>query len=83
MALDYGINRYQLAGIKECLYHPRLPTLRRMDMDTIAHKLPHEHCRTTTPCTRGKIKSCGRRGGGGGGCSPLVEQNSGTFEQFF
>jgi len=52
MALDYGINRYQLAGIKECLYHPSLPTLRRMDMDTIAHKLPYEHCRTTTPCTR-------------------------------
>ena len=53
MALDYGTRYYKLAGVKECLYHPRLPTFRRIDMDTIAHKLPHEHCRTTTPCSKG------------------------------
>ncbi|XP_064640946.1 sperm microtubule inner protein 8-like isoform X2 [Lineus longissimus] len=40
----------QLAAVKEGLYHPRLPTFRRMDMDTAAHKLSEEHCRTTTTC---------------------------------
>ncbi|XP_054748305.1 sperm microtubule inner protein 8-like [Lytechinus pictus] len=40
--------RAQLAAVKEGLYHPSLPTFRRMDMDTAAHKLPDEHCRTTT-----------------------------------
>ncbi|KAJ8041634.1 Testis, prostate and placenta-expressed protein [Holothuria leucospilota] len=42
------MNRVMLASVKEGLYHPRLPTFRRMDMDTAAHKLPDEHCRTTT-----------------------------------
>jgi len=40
----------KLAAVKEGLFHPRLPTFRRMDMDTAAHKLPDEHCRTTTSC---------------------------------
>ncbi|XP_013404028.1 testis, prostate and placenta-expressed protein isoform X2 [Lingula anatina] len=42
--------RVQLAAVKEGLFHPRIPTFRRMDMDTAAHKLPDEHCRTTTAC---------------------------------
>jgi hypothetical protein len=42
-----------LASAKEGLYHPRLPTFRRMDMDTVSQKLPYEHCRTTTHLTRG------------------------------
>lgn len=42
-----------LASVKEGLYHPMLPTFRRMDMDTAVHKLPEEHSRTTTPLTRG------------------------------
>jgi len=42
--------RVMLAAVKEGLYHPRLPTLRRMDMDTATHKLPEDHCRTTTSC---------------------------------
>lgn len=40
----------KLAAVKEGLFHPRLPTFRRMDMDTAGHKLPDEHCRTTTGC---------------------------------
>ncbi|XP_065915472.1 sperm microtubule inner protein 8-like [Dysidea avara] len=40
----------KLAGLKQGLYHPRLPTLRKMDMDTMTHKLPTEHARTTTTC---------------------------------
>lgn len=40
----------RLAAVKEGLYHPNLPTFRRMDMDTCAQKLPDEHCRTTTSC---------------------------------
>ncbi len=43
----------QLSGMKFELYNPRLPTLRRMDMDSVSHKLSSEHSRTTTPCTRG------------------------------
>lgn len=39
-----------LAAVKEGIYHPRLPSLRRMDMDTATHKLSDEHCRTTTTC---------------------------------
>ena len=46
-----------LASVKEGLYHPMLPTFRRMDMDTAMHKLPEEHSRTTTPLTRSKEKS--------------------------
>jgi hypothetical protein len=42
-----------LASAKEGLYHPRLPTFRRMDMDTVSQKLPYEHSRTTTNLTRG------------------------------
>lgn len=40
----------KLAGLKHGIYHPRLPTLRKMSMDTITHKLPTEHARTTTDC---------------------------------
>ena len=41
---------YKLPAVKECLYHPQLPTFRRMDIDTAAHKLPDQHCRTTAQC---------------------------------
>lgn len=44
-----------LASVKEGLYHPMLPTFRRMDMDTAMHRLPEEHSRTTTPLTRGTM----------------------------
>ena len=44
----------KLAGVKYELYHPFLPTLRRMDMDDVTNRLPHEHSRTTTMCTRGE-----------------------------
>ena len=44
----------KLAGVKHGLYHPRLPTLRRMDIDTAAHRLPLEHSRTTTFCNEGE-----------------------------
>ncbi|XP_043918158.1 testis, prostate and placenta-expressed protein [Protopterus annectens] len=47
----------KLAGVKEVLYHPSLPTLRRMDMDTVAHKLPDEHCRTMTACCPDDFKN--------------------------
>ena len=48
----------KLAGVKHELYHPRLPTLRRMDMDTAAHRLPYEHSRTTTLCGRSELTVC-------------------------
>lgn len=40
----------KLASVKGGLFHPNLPTFRRMDMDTAGHKLPDTHCRTTTSC---------------------------------
>uniref|UniRef100_A0A8D0GIC7 Sperm microtubule inner protein 8 n=1 Tax=Sphenodon punctatus TaxID=8508 RepID=A0A8D0GIC7_SPHPU len=42
-----------LAGVKDRLYHPFLPTLRRMDMDTAANRLSDQHSRTATACTKG------------------------------
>ncbi|XP_027261499.1 testis, prostate and placenta-expressed protein isoform X1 [Cricetulus griseus] len=44
--------RYPLAGVKDQLYHPGLPTLRRMDMDTIKGCLSDEHCQSSTYCTK-------------------------------
>lgn len=44
------IKRVQLAAVKESTFHPNLPTLRRMDMDTIRQLLSDEHSRTTTTC---------------------------------
>ena len=49
---------YKLPAVKECLYHPNLPTFRRMDIDTAAHKLPDEHCRTTSIYESGTGKLC-------------------------
>ena len=51
----FGPCLYKLPAVKECLYHPNLPTFRRMDIDTAAHKLPDEHCRTTADCSTGNI----------------------------
>ncbi|XP_073736326.1 sperm microtubule inner protein 8 isoform X1 [Callorhinus ursinus] len=44
--------RNQLAGVKQQLYHPALPSLRRMDMDSVRACLSDEHCRSTTYCRR-------------------------------
>ncbi|KAJ1082014.1 hypothetical protein NDU88_002186 [Pleurodeles waltl] len=43
---------HMLAGVKEVLYHPLLPTIRRMEADTMSGKLSDEHSRTTTCCTK-------------------------------
>lgn len=42
-----------LAGVKADLYHPCLPTLRRMDMDSVANRLTDQHSRTSTMCCKG------------------------------
>ena len=47
--------RVQLAAVKTGLFHPKLPSFRRMDMDTAGHKLPDEHCRTTTTVGPGNV----------------------------
>lgn len=46
--------KVQLAAVKTGLFHPNLPSFRRMDMDTAGHKLPDEHCRTTTSAGPGR-----------------------------
>lgn len=43
----------RLTSVKEVLYNPRLPTLRRMDMDEVLRKLTDEHSRHSTPCSKG------------------------------
>ncbi|CAH1270508.1 TEPP [Branchiostoma lanceolatum] len=43
-----SLQRVMLSSVKEGIYHPKLPSIRRMDMDTAGHRLPDEHCRTTT-----------------------------------
>ena len=48
---------YKLPAVKESLYHPKLPTFRRMDIDTAAHKLPDEHCRTTSMFEGGRYRT--------------------------
>lgn len=50
-----SFQRVQLAAVKDGLFHPKLPSFRRMDMDTAGHKLPDEHCRTTTTCGPGNL----------------------------
>lgn len=62
--------RHPLAGVKQQLYHPALPTLRRMDMDTVRACLPDEHCQSSTYCRKGQTtlltKSTGCSLGPGG-----------------
>ncbi|KAL1785245.1 Tepp [Sigmodon hispidus] len=43
--------RKPLAGVKHQLYHPLLPTLRRMDMDTVKGCLSDEHSQSSTYCS--------------------------------
>ncbi|CAO2610403.1 Testis, prostate and placenta-expressed protein [Lemmus lemmus] len=44
--------RHPLAGVKHQLYHPALPTLRRMDMDSVKGCLPDEHSQSSTYCSK-------------------------------
>ncbi|KAB1274217.1 Testis; prostate and placenta-expressed protein [Camelus dromedarius] len=48
--LPMGRQRNQLAGVKQQLYHPALPSLRRMDMDSVRACLSDKHCQSTTYC---------------------------------
>lgn len=63
MALAFPARRYsrpmsaKLAGVKDVLYNPGLPSLRRMDRDDVMKKLPTEHCRTTSSYSRGERDS--------------------------
>lgn len=52
-----GPNIHMLASVKDGLYHPNLPTFRRMDIDNAANKLPEEHSRNTTTLLNGKKKN--------------------------
>lgn len=45
-----SFKRVQLAAVKQGMFHPSAPRLRRMDMDNAIHKLSDEHCRNTTTC---------------------------------
>nr|XP_004663565.2 testis, prostate and placenta-expressed protein isoform X2 [Jaculus jaculus] len=45
-------SRNPLAGVKHQLYHPALPTLRRMDMDSVKACLSDEHCQSSTYCRK-------------------------------
>ena len=54
--LVFGPKR-RLTSVKEVLYNPRLPTLRRMDMDEVLGKLTEDHSRHSTPCSKGDCQS--------------------------
>lgn len=78
--------RNHLAGVKQQLYHPALPSLRRMDMDSVRACLSLEHCRSTTYCRKGPAtwlpgspSPFGPCGGGAGGFqeSPGGEKSGG------
>ena len=74
---DYPSSRkVKLAAVKEGLFHPRLPTFRRMDMDTAAHKLPEEHCRTATQCGPGIQHTVKKKKEGGGGLKSAFNLSS-------
>lgn len=45
---SYERPRRMLVAVKEGMLHPKPPTYRRLDMDEALHKLPIEHCRTST-----------------------------------
>ncbi|CAB3989397.1 Hypothetical predicted protein [Paramuricea clavata] len=45
---SYVRPRRMLVAVKEGMLHPKPPTYRRLDMDDSLHKLPIEHCRTST-----------------------------------
>ncbi|XP_075392821.1 sperm microtubule inner protein 8 [Tenrec ecaudatus] len=44
--------RHSLASVKHQLYHPALPSLRRMDMDNVRACLSDEHCQSSTYCSK-------------------------------
>lgn len=46
--------RRPLAGVKHQLYNPALPSLRRMDMDTVKGCLSDEHCQSSTYYSKGQ-----------------------------
>ncbi|XP_032983895.1 LOW QUALITY PROTEIN: testis, prostate and placenta-expressed protein [Rhinolophus ferrumequinum] len=52
MLLPMERPRNQLASVKQQLYHPALPSLRRMDMDSVRACLSDEHCQSTTYCCK-------------------------------
>ena len=54
--LVFGPTR-RLTAVKEVLYNPCLPTLRRMDMDEVLGKLTMDHSRHSTPCSRGDFQN--------------------------
>ncbi|KAF8572231.1 hypothetical protein P879_04121 [Paragonimus westermani] len=39
--------RVMLASVKQSLWHPKVPTVRRMDIDSSIQRLPEEHCRNS------------------------------------
>ena len=42
----YSISRVKLVSVKDGIYHPSLPSLRKMDMDSVKSVLPDEHNRS-------------------------------------
>ncbi|GBM30313.1 hypothetical protein AVEN_174127-1, partial [Araneus ventricosus] len=48
-----SLERTHLCDVQRSTYNPAIPTLRQMDMDNALHKLPDQHCRTTTLCSAG------------------------------
>lgn len=65
---SYQKPRRMLVAVKEGMLHPKPPTYRRLDMDDSLHKLPIEHCRTSTSRAVGNA---------------VRNESSFTFRQYF
>jgi len=51
-----SINTFKVSTVKEGMFRPNLPKFRRFDIDDSVGRLPDEHSRTMTTCTRGQMK---------------------------
>lgn len=49
----------KLASVKHCMYHPELPSIRRMDRNDNCNMLPNQHSRTTTKLEKSDFDNYG------------------------
>ena len=54
--------RVMLAAVKDGIFNPALPSLRRIDTDNAMHKLPDEHSQATTIYGEKEFKEMAERG---------------------
>ena len=48
----------KLAGVKTGIYNPLLPSLKKIERDSVLCKLADEHCRSTTQFEKSYLNFC-------------------------